>query len=85
MMLKIDYNKDKLDAVLIKLYLSDKPNIINSVKYLLENGYSEKGILYVLSKKEVQSKLEQYMSDGRLSTVFINEVRKLAFKNDRRK
>lgn len=84
-MLKINYNKDKLDAVLIKLYLSDKPSIMNSVKYLLENGYSEKGILYVLSKKEVQLKLEQYMSDGRLSTVFINEVRKLAFKNDRRK
>jgi len=83
-MIKIDYNTDKLEYVLIKLYLDVEP-IKSAVKYLLDNGYSEKGILYVLSKREVQLKLEQYSNDGRLSTVFINEVRKLAFKNDRRK
>lgn len=80
-MLKIDYNKDKLNNVLFKLYLSYKLQIAEAIAYLLENGYSEKGILYALSKNDVQLKLEKYQSDDRLKNIFINEVKKYAYKN----
>lgn len=80
-MIKIDYNKDNLNNILIRLYLNDKECINKSIEWLFNNGYSKKGILYALSRKDVQEKLEKYQNDSRLSTIFINEVKKYAYKN----
>lgn len=80
-MIKIDYNKDNLNNILIRLYLNDKECINKSIEWLFNNWYSKKGILYALSKKDVQEKLEKYQNDSRLSTIFINEVKKYAYKN----
>ena len=48
-----------------------------------EEGYSEKALCFVADKRE--AKLLQYLGDDRFPSIYINEVRKHAFKkNDER-
>lgn len=79
-MIKVDYKTANLDNILIKLYINNNIKIEDAIVWLKCNGYSEKGILYALSKKDVQDKIEKYRSDERLYSIFINEIKKYAKK-----
>jgi hypothetical protein len=49
------------------------------IKQLEHEGYKEKNICYAIWKS--QDKLLQYRNDDRFWGIFVNEIRKIAFKS----
>lgn len=84
-MVRIDYKECSLEMALVMLGLNEKKDIMNGIGLLIKEGYSTKGIIYSLSKRDVQDKLHKYISDSRLMSIFMNEVRKYAFNNSKSK
>lgn len=83
-MVKIDYKNYTLDYALLLLDLETESSQ-KAINMLLVDGYTSKGILFVLTKNDVQEKLYKFRNDNRYVSIFVNEVKKYAYKkNDER-
>lgn len=83
-MVKIDYKNYTLDYALLLLDLKTE-STQKAIDMLLKDDYTSKGILFVLTKNEVQEKLCKFKHDNRYVSIFVNEVKKYAYKkNDER-
>jgi len=79
-LVKIDYKTANINHVLIRLYINDNEMALSAIEWVKANGYSEKGILYAFSKKDVQDKIDKYRADPRFRSILINEIKKYAKK-----
>jgi hypothetical protein len=74
--LKIEKYQDAFDLIFVPH--TDKAKYY--IKQLEQEGYREKNICYAIWKS--QDKLLQFRSDDRFWNIFMNEIRKIAFKNN---
>lgn len=68
-----------LEQVFLNFHVNEKDQKEIS-NFLLNDGYTVQGICYAASRAE--EKLNAFIGDSRFATIFINEVKKYAYKKN---